>query len=679
MESLLTKEEKHYKVFNELDYRISAKEISSAISSLKTGKSKGLDLVSNEMLKNGQTQLIPCLVLLFNFCLANTCYPQSWAKGYISPIFKSGDPTDPNNYRGITITSNLGKLFNTILNNRLDKFLEQNNLIHTAQIGFTKHARTTDHCFILKTLVDKYCNTKEGRLYACFIDFQKAFDNVIHCGLKLKLLQLNIGSKFYETVKNMYIKSETCVKINNFLTSPFPIKYGVRQGDNLSPNLLKIFINDLPTYLEKASDAVKLQYENLDCLMYADDIVIFSTSPEGLQNKLNLLENYCDDWGLKVNTNKTKIITFNKAGRNIKYKFLYKNSEIECVPNYKYLGIMFTASETFSMAKHELYKKSLKAYFKLRKNFLSLNPGIRTCLNIFDHTIKPILLYGSEIWGVFNIKNNKFNCTDNTQIDDCYKKLKCESLHQKFCKYILGINKKSVNHASLSELGRHPLHYNIVKGMLKYCYRLENLVEFPLLKDAFLCNKHLHYNHKTSWYSTIVKLFNILNMGCNTMSLGKGDFNSTLKKLLSSKYLTDWKYRNNSLKDGKLVTYLFLKSNFMYEEYLTSVSNYKYRSSICKFRVSSHRLLIETGRYHSIPRHERICKNCTRNVVEDEIHFLIQCDKFSQEREKFLKLVYSKVNAFSNLSEKEKFYWILNCEDSKVLNALGKFLHENLP
>ena len=271
------------------------------------------------------------------------------------------------------------------------------------------------------------------------------------------------------------------------------------------------------------------------------------------------------------------------------------------------------------------------------------------------------------------------NGIDNTQIDEFYKKLKCESLHQKFWKYILGINKKSVNHASLSELGRHPLHYNIVKDMLKYCYRLENLVEFPLLKDAFLCSKNLHYNHKTSWYSSIVKLFTIFNMGCNTMSLGKCNFNSTLKKLLSSKYLTDWKYRNNSLKDGKLVTYLFLKSNFRYEEYLTSVNNYKYRRSICKFRVSSHRLLIETGRYHSIPRHERICKNCTRNVVEDEIHFLIQCDKFSQEREKLLKLVYSKVNKFSDLSEKEKFYWILNCEDDKVLNALGKFLHENLP
>jgi hypothetical protein len=166
-------------------------------------------------------------------------------------------------------------------------------------------------------------------------------------------------------------------------------------------------------------------------------------------------------------------------------------------------------------------------------------------------------LYGSEIWGIFNIKSNEFNDIDNTQIDECYKKLKCGSLHQQFCKYILGINKKSVNHVSLCELGRHPLYYNIVKGMLKYCYRLENLVEFPLLKDTCLCSKHLHYNHRTSWYSSIVKLFTIFNVGFNTMSLGKCNFNSALK-ILSSKYLTDWKYMNNSLKDGKLVTYLFL-------------------------------------------------------------------------------------------------------------------------
>ena len=125
---------------------------------------------------------------------------------------------------------------------------------------------------------------------------------------------------------------------------------------------------------------------------------------------------------------------------------MYKNSELECVPNYKYLGIYFTAFGTFSLAKNELYKKALKAFFKLRKDFLSLNPGIKTSINVFDHTIKPILLYGSEIWGIFNANNTKLKDTNNIQINDCYKNYKGETLHLKFCKYILGLNHRRMGH-----------------------------------------------------------------------------------------------------------------------------------------------------------------------------------------------------------------------------------------
>ena len=124
--------------------------------------------------------------------------------------------------------------------------------------------------------------------------------------------------------------------------------------------------------------------------------------------KLNSLEKYCADWGMKVNIKKTKIIIFNKAGRTIKKKFLFANEEVECISNYKYLDIHFTASGTFTIAKHELYKKALKAFFKLRKDFLSLNPGRKTCINVFDHTIKPMLVYGSEVWGVFNVTSARF-------------------------------------------------------------------------------------------------------------------------------------------------------------------------------------------------------------------------------------------------------------------------------
>ena len=78
---------------------------------------------------------------------------------YISPIFKTGDSSNPENYRGITITSNIGKVFN---NRLIDKFLEENQTIEKVQIGFTKNARTSDHMFVLESLIDKYTNMKGG-------------------------------------------------------------------------------------------------------------------------------------------------------------------------------------------------------------------------------------------------------------------------------------------------------------------------------------------------------------------------------------------------------------------------------------------------------------------------------------------------------------------------------------
>ena len=119
--------------------------------------------------------------------------------------------------------------------------------------------------------------------------------------MELKLLQCNVGSKFYNIINSMYKKSEACVKISYSRTNSFPVKLEVRLCDNLSPTLFIFFINDLPSYLQTCFDSVELQYKK----MYADDIVIFSTSANGLQQKLKLLEKYCSDWCMKVNIKKT--------------------------------------------------------------------------------------------------------------------------------------------------------------------------------------------------------------------------------------------------------------------------------------------------------------------------------------------------------------------------------------
>jgi hypothetical protein len=119
--------------------------------------------------------------------------------------------------------------------------------------------------------------------------------------------------------------------------------------------------------------------------MYADDIVLLSTSPQGLQNKLDILKQYCNDWCLTVNTNKTKVLIFNKAGKHIKHTFNFNDTQFECVNRYKYLGIHVCASGSFNFAQEELYKKALKAYFKFSKDLLSLNPTIKTSQKTYCH------------------------------------------------------------------------------------------------------------------------------------------------------------------------------------------------------------------------------------------------------------------------------------------------------
>jgi hypothetical protein len=127
----------------------------------------------------------------------------------------------------------------------LDKFLQDHNLIHESQIGFTKKARTADHMFVINCLINKYCSSKDGRLFACFVDLRKAFDTVIHAGINIKLLDIGVDSLFYNIKKQIYDISKSCVKIQNQISDFFSAECWGKQGDNVSPSLFKRFVNDL--------------------------------------------------------------------------------------------------------------------------------------------------------------------------------------------------------------------------------------------------------------------------------------------------------------------------------------------------------------------------------------------------------------------------------------------------
>ena len=138
-----------------LNDSIEAEEVLLAMKALKNKKSGGSDGLCNEMLKISCSLNVDLYVKLFNLIFKSGVYPSLWRENFIKPIFKGGCFTDPSYYRGIALSSCLGKFFSRVLFNRLEKYLEKNKIIRPEQIGFKKGCRTSDRIFTLKTIIDQ--------------------------------------------------------------------------------------------------------------------------------------------------------------------------------------------------------------------------------------------------------------------------------------------------------------------------------------------------------------------------------------------------------------------------------------------------------------------------------------------------------------------------------------------
>ena len=185
-----------------------------------------------------------------------------------------GDSNDPNNYRGITIVSCLGKLFTSILCNRIFEWNSENDVITDAQFGFKPGFSTIDAIFVLQSLINRTLKKKK-RLYCCFIDYRKAFDFVDRCKLWNKLIRVGVTGKLLCLIKSLYENVKSCIKHNGFLTEFFHPKSGLLQGEVMSPILYSLYVNDFEMHLLSDNQVYpmkdKQSYEMRDeiCLLSA--------------------------------------------------------------------------------------------------------------------------------------------------------------------------------------------------------------------------------------------------------------------------------------------------------------------------------------------------------------------------------------------------------------------------
>ena len=610
-------------MFQELDAEISLNEIRKGVQSLKCGKSCGPDLFLNEFLKYGINSLIEYIHVLFNKIFDTGFFPDAWGEGYIVPLHKKGSIENVENYRGITLLSVIGKLFTNILNTRLNDWAENYHVYVEAQAGFRKGMGTMDNIFVMHSLISHCINTNK-KLYSAFIDFKKAFDFVVRDVLWFKLIQNGVRGKILNVIQAMYRNIKSRVKFNNTLSNEFSSYVGVRQGECLSPFLFSMYINDLESELmQNGVDGTDIGMLKLYLLLYADDIVIFSSTSDGLQKGLDVLSDYCQKWKLTVNTEKTKIMIFRK-GRSLprNLSFVFQGSVLEIVNKFVYLGITFSTGGSFNETHKTLSGQALKAIFKLNQylyNFTDISP--KHTLDLFDKLIVPILTYGGEIWGFS-------------------KPLQQERVHLQFCKKRLGVKRSTQNDFVYGELGRVPLQIKIFYSVINCWFKILEVEENRYIRYAYqlMLNDIENKPNCVNWAARVKFLLSSLGFYEVWVNQGVGNKSAFLwafKQRLTDSFMQDW---NSRLAESSRANFYSLFSKFEYQPYLEVINVKKFRVTMTKLRVASHRLEIEVGRWarpNRVPIDERKCRLC--NKLEDEFHFLFECILYSDLRKQYIR------------------------------------------
>ena len=643
---------------------ITIQEIHKAIKSAKTGKACGADGIQSEFIKFSNNLLDKPLLSLYNFIFDKGIFPNAWCTGLINPIFKHNDKSAPENYRKVTLLSALSKIFEYILNNRLIYCKETIIPEDPMQNGFKKDVPVTDNVFILNGIIEK-SNAEKKPLYICFVDFNLAFDLINRQALFYKLRKQDIKGRFYKIIRNMLINAQSRVKWDSKLGSIIDNLYGVLQGGVLSPALFKIFIEDLPKYLDLET-GIQMGDILINYLLHADDLVLISETRAGLQRLLRGLETFCKRWHITVNLLKTNVMVFNtkySALQEIKPLFLF-NIEIDEVNEYKYLGIIFTnGNDIFAENITNLKNKATRAIGDIRTNIskiIGVNKPYDVMIKLFDSQILPILEYGSEIW-----------CSGNNMPH-------YEIVHLRYLKYVLGIKQQTPSLAIYGETGRFPLLMRQQDRAVKLWIRLKFSTDNKPINHVFRELERLQRCGANTW---LTKIKNIIGDLYDDIPISHNpkQLTSHLKGIRYKKYadklLADI---NDNTANPKLRTYCMFKTEYRKEPYLNHISNRLFFTAISRFRTSSHSLHIETGR-HTIPYtpiENRICTFCNLNSIDDEIHMLLRCTFHKPERKIFIQSLQPLLqHPTSDYTEKDLFCTIMNIKCSKGLHVVGKYLH----
>lgn len=381
-------------------HNFSAELVGCCLDKLNAGKSGGADTLTKEHLYFSHPIICSLLATLFNYMLKFSHVPDSFGRGITIPIPKNDNCKgghDIDSFRGITLSPIVSKLFEHCIIVIFSRYFKTND----HQFGFKPKVGCQHAIYAVRKVVEYYVENN-STINLCFLDLSKGFDKINNYLLLLKLMKRGLPVALIKLFNCWFNNSYNQVRFCNFLSEPYKILAGVRQGGVLSPLLFSIYIDDLVKKYKKHGCCYKGMPAS--AIVYADDILLLASSISELQRMIDICHRELILLDLMVNPSKTVAMRIGSRFNSKCCKLCIDNTSIEWVDEAKYLGINIQSGPKFrcnlAKSKSKFYRSSNAILSKLgNQNNASVSIQLIASISLptLTYSIEALSLNKSEL------------------------------------------------------------------------------------------------------------------------------------------------------------------------------------------------------------------------------------------------------------------------------------------
>ena len=356
------------------------------LAELNVNKSAGVDDLHPKLLFELRNELAKPLSKLFKLSLEMGAVPQDWRDANVTPLFKKGSRSQPENYRPISLTSIIGKMLESIIKDSLVQHLESFNLVRESQHGFRKGRSCLTNLLDFMHAVTQQLDDGEP-VDLVYLDFAKAFDKVPFVRLFKKLEAHGIGGETLQWIRHWLRNRRQRVSVNKIFSEWGEVTSGVPQGSVLGPVLFLVYINDIDlgliSKLSKFADDSKL------CKTINNDI-----DREALQQDLDRLEHWSQKWQMQFNADKCSVVHLGHKNKQFSYKL--GNHELRKSVQERDLGVVVDSSMKWSEQCNVAVKVANSTLGIIRRHISSRRKDI--IVKLYKSLVRPKLEYCVQVW-----------------------------------------------------------------------------------------------------------------------------------------------------------------------------------------------------------------------------------------------------------------------------------------